>query len=390
MRLLSHLHTQVLPRWVLPQWVLPQWVLPGLLVAGCATATPPPAPAAPQAAAVRVRLPGVVVQAEPDPLTQLEIYDAEELFHHARDMNRNGRQADAETVYRRLLEYFPDSALAEPARFNLALLYEARERFDLAAGAYEQLATQEPPPGAERRRTWLDAHFRLAVCAGKLQEWWWAVGVFDQVLAQDWLEDQDRLEALLGRGISLQEAGDPASAEVAFSAVLRFAREAERRGPLLDRTMVAEAAFRMGEISAERYQAVVLEFPVELLQERLEAKCGELLAAQQRYLRAIRNGDAHTVAAAGYKIGQLYETLYDTILALEAPASLTPEQVELYQLEVRKRVHVLVEKALTIYEKALLVGRSAPTAEDWNLRLERAIERLRQIYLQPELAALRR
>jgi hypothetical protein len=169
---------------------------------------------------------------------------------------------------------------------------------------------------------------------------------------------------------------------VALSAVLRFAREAEKDAPFTDNGMVAEAAFRMGEISAARYDAVKLEFPLEVLSTRLEEKCEQLLAAQHRFLRAIRHGDAHTVAAAGFRIGHLYESLYDTILALEVPSDLTPEQVEVYQDEVRRRVHILVVKALRVYEQALNIGRSAPTAEDWNLRLERAIERLRGIYLE--------
>jgi tetratricopeptide (TPR) repeat protein len=328
-----------------------------------------------------VALDGVVVRAEPDPLTQLEIYDADELFHIAREMERNGRVEDAITVYDSLLQDFPQSAVAEPAEYNLGLLHERREEFEAAANAYFVIVDQAAPAEAERRRTWLDAHYRIAVCFSRLQAWWRAVAMFDEVLEQPWIEPSDRIEADLGRGIAMQEAGEPASAEIAFAAVLRIAREESSRGPFIDNGMVAEAAFRMGEISAERYRAVKLEFPLDVLTERLELKCQELLNAQHRFLRAIRHGDAHTVAAAGFRIGSLYESLYDTIVGLKVPDELTEAQAELYREEVRKRVNVLVEKALRIYERALVVGQSAPTAKDWNERLRASIERLRDIYL---------
>ncbi len=326
-------------------------------------------------------LDGVVLHTEPDPLTNLEAYGPEELFHIAREMSGNDRVEDAVLVYERLLENFPASGFAEPAWFNLGLVYERLENFHEAANAYYAISSEPLPTGTQRRRTWLDAHYRLAVCFGKLDAWWRAVAVFDDLLALEWISPDDRLEALLGRGIALQGAGDPASAEVALATVLRHAREADRQGPLAERGMVAEAAFRMGEISADRYSAVVLEFPVTLLGERLEEKCHHLLAAQYRFLRAIRHGDAHTVAAAGFRIGQLYESLHDTIHTLEVPTELTTEQTEIYHEEVRRRIQILVVKALKIYEQALTVGRSAATAADWNQKLERAIERLKSIYL---------
>ncbi|MND05124.1 hypothetical protein D3C83_257240 [compost metagenome] len=42
---------------------------------------------------------------------------------------------------------------------------------------------------------------------------------------------------------------------------------------------------------------------------------------------------------------------------------------------------VLVRKAIMIYEKTLVVGLSATTAEAWIVGIEKALERLRSIYL---------
>jgi tetratricopeptide (TPR) repeat protein len=332
----------------------------------------------------RLRLDGLVVRAEPDPLTKLDTYDAEMLFHLALEEDRKGRPAYARRIYERLLEELPDSGYVLAARFNLGLLHEAAERWSEAAEQYVAIAVIDRPEGEARRASWLDAHFRLAVCVSKLGDWWRAVATFDYILAEDWIPEVQRLEALVGRGIALHEADDVAGAELAFSTALRHYREVSRESRFDDRGLAAEAAFRMGEITRDRYEAVALEFPQSVLVARLEQKCELLLEAQHRYLRAIRFGDAHTVAAAGLRIGALYEGLYDVIVGLEAPNDLSTDQVDIYHDEVRRRVNVLVKKALLAYERSLEVGRRAPSAADWVARLENAIARLQGIYLESE------
>ena len=332
----------------------------------------------------RIELSGAAILAEPDPELNLSAYDAEELFHLAGEAERTNDPNLATAAYRRLLSDFPTSPLRWASLFNLGLLYEAAERYGDAAPLYEEIATADTPTGDTQKRTWTDAHFRLAVCFGKLNRWWNAVAVFDYLLAESWMDGDDRLESLVGRAIALHEAGDAESAEVAYATALRFFRDAQKEMPLYRTPVLAEAAFRMGDIAAERYHAVALDFPIDLLRERLTTKCEHLLTAQYRYLRALRYGDAHTVAAAGYRIGELYETLYDAVVGLRAPDDLTSEQAEVYHEEVRERVRVLVEKALMAYEKGLFAGQRAPSAAAWTAKLEEASARLRSLYLAEE------
>lgn len=321
------------------------------------------------------------MQSPPDPVTDLTVYDAEELFYLAGERERRGNVDGAIAVYERLLDQFEASELGSAARFNLGLLWEAKRDFGRAVGVYQALIQAGRGTTAAQERTWLDAHFRLAVSHGQLEAWWQTVAVFDRVLAFSFLEDSDRLEAMVGRGIAIQEAGELLGAESALYAALHFFRIAEQRGPTGGEGWAAEAAFRLGDIVGERYRAVTLQFPPARLQQALETKCQTLLVAQRHYLQAVRYGDAHTVAAAGYQIGNLYETLYDTIVALEAPGELTADEVETYRSEVHRRVRVLVEKALKTYERALLVGQHAKTADTWRAKLEAAIDRLRSLVL---------
>lgn len=340
-----------------------------LLASACASA---PAP---------VVMTGTVVRPEVDPLVGLDHYDARTLFHLAADTARDGDRARATALYERLLEEFPGDIVEAAARFNLGLLYEDQRRWHDALAQYESITARTLPVDDHERRTWIDAHYRQAVCFGRVDEWWRAVALFEKLEAFDWLREEDRLEALVGKGIALQEAGEPEAAELSFSHALRYYRVVSQRRRFDDRGLAAEAAFRMGDISRERFATVTLEYPVPVLSERLDAKCQELLNAQNRYLQAIRYGDNHTVAAAGFRIGSLYETLYAEMMALEIPEELDREQAEVYLEEVHAKVGVLLEKAIKIYEKSLVAGRRTETASDWVERTEAALARLRAIYL---------
>jgi tetratricopeptide (TPR) repeat protein len=321
------------------------------------------------------------VRGAPDPLTGLSSYDSSLLFHLAAEAQRAGEPERAVSLYGRFLTEFPDSRLGPRARYNLGLALEGLQRFGEAAAQYETLARLKPPAG-EEWRTWLDAHYRWAVCLGELGDPWGVVAVFDRLLEVRPLDDFDHLEALVGRGMALRRAGNDESAESALSEALRFSDEASGRGLRDDGGMTAEAAFAAGEIAAARFEAVQLELPVSRLRPRLEQKCELLLLAQHRYVRAMRRGGVEMLAAAGFRVGALYESLYRALVGLEIPQELSQEQAEVYRDEVDKRVSLLVNKAMTIYERSLLAGRIAPGAAPWVQRLESALSRLKALYLE--------
>ena len=70
------------------------------------------------------------------------------------------------------------------------------------------------------------------------------------------------------------------------------------------------------------------------------------------------------------------------------PEELDDDQVALYNEEVRRKVIVLLKKAIRIYEKSLKLGKRMHSNQSWLEQLEVALSRMKSLYLEEE-AALR-
>jgi len=335
----------------------------------------------------KITLSGTVIRITPDPIILEKVYDAPRLFHLAGEAERRKESELAIVLYKKLIREFDNVDYQQVSLFNLGMLHEDKERWADAVGFYERVVKLFDGIPLDEDQLYFDTFMRLGVCFAKLKKWWDAVYAFENLVSLSWLDEQDRMEIQLGKGITFEGAGETTLAESAYSRVLSLYRRLQR-GLGGDKTMAAEAAFRLGEITRKKYQEIELSYPIEVLRARLELKCGFLLTAQNRYLRAIRFGDAHTMAAAGYRLGDLYENLYQIIVSFHPPGDLSEDQVALYDEEVRRKVIVLLKKAIRIYEKSLKLGKRLQSSQNWLVQLESALARIKGLYLEEE-AALR-
>src|SRR5690606_9439023 len=69
--------------------------------------------------------------------------------------------------------------------------------------------------------------------------------------------------------------------------------------------------------------------------------------------RCIRVGHPEWATASGYRIGELYQKLYEQMTGASVPVDLDADQTAIYLEELRDRVRVLVTKAIDAYEKTL-------------------------------------
>ena len=329
-----------------------------------------------------LRLEGSMVRTSGDALVEEPVYDAIQLFFLARDSGRRREYEKAIQFYERLLNDFPASRYIHDARFNIGLALELLERHDEAATHFSAIAEEESLIESGKYRFWVDAVLRWSVNLSQLEKWDSVLEVYQRLIDHPRVGRGDKFEASVGIGIVYHELKKIEEAERTLAEALKLSRMYARTGGFDNRGLISEAAFRLGQISEDRYLEVELRLDSPTLRQDFELKCERLLETQKRYLEAVRHGEPYAMAMAGLRLGGLYENLYDTLVNLEVPEGLGFDEAEVYVEEIRLRVNVLVKKALRIYGKALKVGRRDPEAKAWIAKLETGIRRLESIYVQ--------
>jgi tetratricopeptide (TPR) repeat protein len=323
----------------------------------------------------RSAAPNREIQFEPMRITgdvELARLNDEELFASGSAAFAANDYVQATRYFDRLADFFPNSPHRPDALYNSGLSYERQHQWEDAYARFAQLADPERGTGDS-----LDAAFRLAETAYHLERYPDAVRILTTISERADLAPDKRMEAQVQKGICELESGQPEAAE----ATLRGA--ANRFQSLEDKAQVddyfpAQAEFFLGEIYRVRYESVILDSDksADQLARDLEYKAELLLSAQGHYLRSIRVGNSYWCTASGTQIGTLYENLYEHMIHAPAPKELDSEEVDAYRLELRKRIRVLVTKAINIYERTLEAAQRIGSS---NFFVQRARDSLRKM-----------
>jgi tetratricopeptide (TPR) repeat protein len=377
-----------------------------LLLAGCLHAPPAPPAPAPQV------LHGETIEVRAGDQTDrlLASMNDEELFTKGTAAYAASDFGLAVKAFDRLCDSFPQSSHFAAASYNAGLAHEqlagsqkddaAAVQWEAALARYRPLLDLEKGTGDQ-----IDAGFRAAECLYHLGKYADAIALLRRIQARPDLSQNVQLEAEVQVGICQTEGGELSAGEVTLrDAVMRFehADAAER----LDDFYPAQAQFFLGEIYRSYFEQVVLdpnkpanaEAPdhqskkvlstpqpaadsTARLAEDLEYKAEMLLSAQGHYLRAMRIGNAQWATAAGQRVGQLYESMFDAMIQAPAPTGLDAEQVEIYRSELRKKVRVLVTKAISIYERTLEAAERTGTDSPFIVQARQSLDRMKSVLL---------
>ncbi|HET8732211.1 MAG TPA: tetratricopeptide repeat protein [Anaeromyxobacteraceae bacterium] len=344
-------------------------LLASLVLAGCATARPPSAVAAAPCAAAGAPCPGAAapvpagagpaqLEYEPEKVevsrTDLELAgkNDEELFAIGQAAFSAGDYARAANAFGRLADLFPASRREAAALYDAGLAHQRLEQWRLAAERFRTLERKYEGPDA------LEAAFKLAECHYHLGELEAARGVLDGLARRPSLASGELVRALTQRGIVELELGRPEDAERSLRLAVstwKQGSESER----LDDYYPSQAQFYLGEVYRGHFQAVRLDPSKDgeaRLAQDLEDKASLLLSAQGHYLRAIRMGHPDWAVAAGYRIGELYDAFHAALVEAPLPPGLDEEETAAYRAELKRKVRVLVTKAIAIYEQTLAVA----------------------------------
>lgn len=346
-------------------------VLLAALLAGCSAVRPPPPPAAGSAPCAAAGLPcpaapgpgappagpaELTYEPERVEVTRLDLELAgkndEELLAIGQAAFSAGDLPRAANAFGRLADLFPASRHEATALFNAGLAHQRLEQWRLALERFRTLERKYEGPDA------VEAAFKAAECRYHLGELAEARALLDGLARRPGLPTPELIRALAQRGIVELELGQPEEAERS----LRLAVSTWRQGSeteRLDDYYPSQAQFYLGEVYRGHFLAVRLDPSTggeARLAQDLEDKASLLLSAQGHYLRAIRMGHADWAVAAGYRIGELYDALHAALVEAPLPPGLDAEETEAYRSELKRKVRVLVTKAISIYEQTLAVA----------------------------------
>jgi len=295
----------------------------------------------------------------------------------------NGTSAFASRDWTRAAACFERLAVAYPQAKNRVLaLYNAglaRERLADWDQAREHFAAIADPLGTGDA---LDAAFHLAETLYHLGRYGSAVDILQRIATRDDLSLGRRLEALVQKGVCEVEDGRLDDGEKTLRQAVSLWSTAPDRDAL-DDYFPAQGQFFLGEIYRLHYAAVRLDpsAGADQLSKDLEYKAELLLSAQGHYLRAIKIGNAYWATASGTQIGGLYQDMYQQIAEAEAPRELDAEEAVIYKQEVRKRVRVLLTKAITVYESTLATAERLGSSGPFIDRAREGLEKMKQLLL---------
>lgn len=302
-----------------------------------------------------------------------EAYDAEMLFQQARGAFDGHRFDEAERLYGKLLERFPQSDLSVTAIYNRGLCLEHLKQYGQAAAhfrRYSQIATT-----LKDKR---DGEFRWGYNLVQTGDFPMALDLYTRLLIETDLSPADRAECYLRRGIALLRLSRYGEAEKDLRRSLDQAAQAYQ-DELMNNELAAEAHFRRGEIYQRMCREVTLKLPVESMKDDLAEKARFFRQSQASFIDALNVRHSYWATAAGLKLGELYEDFYTDILSAEVPPDFDKDTKRFYFVELRKKLVPLLEQSLSIYEKNITMSERIGAQNEWVKETETRLSRLRSL-----------
>jgi tetratricopeptide (TPR) repeat protein len=256
--------------------------------------------------------------------------------------------------------------------------FEALERWEEALGRY----LREIDEGG----TDADLLLRAATCYYQLDRYPEAIELLDGLAGREDLSPADRIRARTYAGICKLELGQAAEAESDLRKALglyRRSQEEER----IDVSIPSQAQFFLGELYRDYFREAPLASvdDQEKLKDELEYKAQLLLSAQGHYLRTMRMGDPYWATAAGQRVGSLYEELYDEMMGGRTPEGLDEEQARMYHAMLRRKLRVLLQKAIAVYERTLATADRVGVSSAFVQTTKEGLDRMKALLLsEPE------
>ncbi len=334
-----------------------------------------------QAATRRVfKLEPITIIGTPDDYVELERFDEDSLYKEATKLYRNGEYKKALRYLNFFIGRFPDSKYIYLAHFFIAMCLENLGRYKDAIEAYRNITEIFPESSLS-----VSAIFKKARLLAKINKYDEIVKDMLDVLKRKDITYKTRIEANVDLGISLFMLGEMDSADVYFRDAIRIYEKVEKEQSIEATSLISQAFFYRGEIRFRKMNKIKLKLPEKKMKEDLEKKAELLLEAQSFFLRSIRAGDPGWAIASGSRIGKMYHSLYNDMINAEIPEDLDEEAKKIYIEELKKRISVLLKKALRAYSVTIDAADRLGVDNEWYKKMKQDMNEIQRMLLTDDV-----
>lgn len=313
-------------------------------------------------------------------------YDASQLFERGTRLVQQGSCREAiEDYYDRIISEFPNSRYVSVSLYNSALCLQQGGEHEASIPYFRRLL-EASPDGRDARHGTLQLTQALIVT----ERWEEALEVADRLLLREDLSPAERLEGLTRRAQALLGLERTDVAERQARNALSYYRLQQRSGEIPDPYFAAAVNFVLAETLRLRSEAIPI--PEGTAQEQhavLDQRARLLLDAQREYFNTIRNAEPEWSAASGYRIGSMFEQLWEALMTAPIPPpsqeladSAMPVYRDEYRAELARHIRPLVRHAIRYWEMTLLLVEQTGLESDWTERTRNELDRMREVLLQ--------
>jgi tetratricopeptide (TPR) repeat protein len=270
-------------------------------------------------------LPGWAIGESAPPL-----FDVDRTIDEAIDLRRNGDVAGSATLLAGIVDLVP------PERrgwylYQRGIAEELRWHFAEARAFYEQAiaAGGDPVP---------DARFRLALVLEDLGDPQGALAQMQILARERGFDEDDQLTVALQTGISEVDTGHRRSGVRTIESAL-----AALEGTESHTWLRAKARYALAQALLAEADALALHGSQRKVVRRLKARVARITAAESQITALVYLKEPEWIVASMILLGDAWRALADALETAPPPASLTPEQVVIYQ----QNLDVYAENART-------------------------------------------
>ncbi|HKU38931.1 MAG TPA: tetratricopeptide repeat protein [Polyangiales bacterium] len=314
---------------------------------------------------------------------EFDSYDASDLFKRATDSLNAKKCDEAVTLYDKLASEFPASEYVSAALYNAGLCQQALGNFAGAADHYSKVRSLRPDSEDVK-----DASFLLAEVLVQLERFDDVVAISDELLARDDLSAEERLEGMARRSQGLLGQNRLDDAEQYAQSALSYFRTRPKEQPIRDEFFAAACNYVLAETYRVREETMAFPEGLEPQKQVLIKRAELVLQAQREYFNTIsyQNLDnLHWAAASGYRIGHMYDELWQAIMSAPVPKDLQGEGEKPYHDELAKLIKPLIRHAIRYWELTLMFIERTGMKTPWAEKTKTDLARVRQLLLeQPE------